>query len=73
MYNSPCDRDCPRRTWDCKKTCPDWEKYETAHMQELEERQKVYIAHMDYCAFRSDMRERNRKETRTRKGAWKRV
>ena len=32
--NQPCHRDCPERTWDCKRTCPKWAKYE-AWKQEI--------------------------------------
>lgn len=38
---NPCGRDCPRRAAFCRKDCPEWAKYEAAHIQFLKERQKA--------------------------------
>lgn len=45
---NPCGRDCPKRTAVCKRTCPDWQEYETKHMAELQERIEEYEKEADY-------------------------
>ena len=32
----------------CKRTCPDWQEYETKHMAELQERIEEYEKEADY-------------------------
>lgn len=34
----PCRKDCPKRTAECKRDCPDWAKYAAAKKTEYEAR-----------------------------------
>lgn len=47
---------CPRRSAECRRTCEDWIKYETQHMAELKERQKIYEKAGDYNDFKRKVR-----------------
>ena len=45
----PCQPDCPERTWECKRTCPKWAKYEAKKQEIYAERLETQQAY-DYTS-----------------------
>ena len=41
----PCEKDCPKRTAECKKTCPDWEKFEKEKFENYKLRDEYFREH----------------------------
>ena len=53
----PCKQDCPRRSAECRKTCPDWVTYEAA-------KRKEYTARQDESMIREAMYKADRRRTK---------
>ena len=50
---SPCKRDCPNRSAECKKICEKWKEYEKAYFERDEEKAKAKAREqeLDYYSF----------------------
>lgn len=59
----PC-KDCGRRAAECKKTCPEWEEYETEYLKEFEETTKQRIFKNDINSFKVDMANKSRRRSK---------
>lgn len=47
----PCGKVCPKRTAECKRTCPDWAEYEAEYMAHDEEKRKNNQLKVDYTSY----------------------
>lgn len=59
MIKCPCEKTCPERTAECKRTCPRWAEYEAAKFDDYAERQKK-MQHVDDVISVERRRSRNR-------------
>ena len=48
---SPCKRDCPKRSAECKKICEKWKEYEKEYFERDEEKAKAKQKEVDCYSF----------------------
>ena len=63
----PCAKDCPRRSAECRSTCPEWAEYEAAKKADYAEREKRWQAEGYFCENSIKIKKRKYKKT----GKWK--
>lgn len=60
----PCVRECEKRMAECKKTCPDWQKYEKEYFAEQEKKDKERLANEVYFLHKSEVIAQNKSRSR---------
>lgn len=63
LKDCPCKKDCPERTWDCKKSCKRFKKWDTKHRSDRDKNGRDSTHDGDRYerdkAFRSEKGKRN--------------
>lgn len=60
----PCVKECEKRMAECKKTCPDWQKYEKEYFAEQEKKDKERLANEAYFLHKSEVIAQNKSRLR---------
>lgn len=63
----PCVKECEKRTAECKKTCPDWQKYEKEYFDDLKKRDSERLANEAYFLHKSEVIAQSKSRTRRKK------